>query len=81
MTVEQFLNCGKNNVLIMSKPNASESIAYFEYRAENQSTCQFISQIKSILYSVENLSTDIKLLIHDNNKSLFILNQIYRQKL
>ena len=40
-----------------------------------------LQDIKSILYSAENLSTNIQPLMGDNNTSLFILNQIYSQKL
>ena len=40
----------------------------------------YLSFLKS-LYSVDDLSTNIKLLMRDRNKSLFMLNQIYRQNL
>ena len=40
----------------------------------------YLSFLKS-LYSVDNLSTNIKLLMRDRNKSLFMLNQIYSQNL
>ena len=40
----------------------------------------YLSFLKS-LYSVDDLSTNIKLLMRDRNKSLFILNQIYSQNL
>ena len=33
------------------------------------------------LYSVDDVSTNIKLLMRDRNKSLFMLNQIYSQNL
>ena len=40
----------------------------------------YLSFLKS-LYSVDDLSTNIKLLMRDRNKSLFMLNQIYSQNL
>ena len=40
----------------------------------------YLSFLKS-LYSVDDLSTIIKLLMRDRNKSLFMLNQIYSQNL
>ena len=39
----------------------------------------YLSFLKSILYSVDDLSTNIKLLMRDRNKSLFMLNQSYSQ--
>ena len=40
----------------------------------------YLSFLKS-LYSVDDLSTNIKLLMRGRNKSLFMLNQIYSQNL
>ena len=40
----------------------------------------YLSFLKS-LYSVDDLSTNIKLLMRERNKSLFMLNQIYSQNL
>ena len=37
--------------------------------------------IKSMSCSVEDLSTNIEPFMRDSNKNLFILNQIYSQKL
>ena len=39
----------------------------------------YLSFLKSILYSVDDLSTNTKLLMRDRNKSLFMLNQSYSQ--
>ena len=82
--MEKFLDCGKLTFLTAEKIIGLiilKPLRHFESRTENLFTCLILWYIKSILYSVEDLSTNIKPLMRDSNKNLFILNQIYSQKL
>ena len=78
LTVEKIIG------LIILKRNANiETIkTYILYLEQKLSSVVFfLWYMESILYSVEDLSTNIKPLMHENDKGLFKLNQICSQKL
>ena len=89
--MEKFLDCGKLTfltaekiiglVILEANVNVETIKAYILNLEQKINHLSFLGQTKSTLHSVENLNTNIKRLIRDNNKSLFILNQNYSQKL
>ena len=96
LIVENFLDCRKipyckkfhwleKLTFFVAKNNRSnnfETLSTNIFNIEQKlRSLPFLRKIKSTLYSVDYLSTNIKPLIRGNNKSLFILNQIYSEKL
>ena len=89
--MEKFLDCGKFTfltaekiiglVILEANVNVETIKAYILNLEQKIIHLSFLGQTKSTLHSVEDLNTNIKRLIRDNNKSLFILNQNYSQKL
>ena len=89
--MENFFDCGKLTfltaekiiglVILEANVNVETIKAYILNLEQKIIHLSFLDQTKSALHSVEDLNTNIKRLIRDNNKGLFILNQNYSQKL
>lgn len=70
LTTEKLCDCGKLTFLTTEK-------IFFLNLEQNLNSLAFLQEIKS----AEDLSTNIKFLMRDSNKMLFILNQIYSKTL